>query len=278
MKNTTECPSFFTFNGYKYLIVGFTGYYRTASPDSSEYIDASALGECIYDGLGVPMVASLGERRIMAGWVPGAMGWGGAMMHRELLPEKDGVLGMRWVPEMVPETLRDPIFEDWNGSAPLALPEKTSLMLTLSVTPDENGFFSLVFADGEKKTVLWIDTKSERAGFADTENANILTAAEQLRAVGDNVDIYPQANLSDIPRNAYNYTLSNMKGTDRSFPLRLICRYSRRMRATVLDVEIAERRTMISVRSDFYPTALSLGEKNGARIFGGSLFRISVAE
>jgi hypothetical protein len=92
------------------------------------------------------------------------------------------------------------------------------------------------------------------------------------------VDIYPQANLSDIPRNAYNYTLSNIKGTDRSFPLRLICRYSRRMRATVLDVEIAERRTMISVRSDFYPTALSLGEKNGARIFGGSLFRISVAE
>ena len=278
MKNTTECPSFFTFNGYKYLIVGFTGYYRTASADSSDYVDASALGECIYDGLGVPMVAALGDRRIMAGWLGGPMGWGGAMMHRELLFEAGGALGMRWVPEMVPEALGEPLVSGWDGSAPMPLPEKESYILSFSLVPDERGFCSLVFSDGEKKAVLWIDAKKERAGFADTEEADIPTAMEQLRAVGDTVDIYPQAKLTDIPRNAHNYTLSNIKGTDGVFPLRLICRYSRRMRATVLDVEIAQRRTMVSVRGDFYPTGLACGERNGARVLGGTLSRIFGAE
>ena len=258
MKNTTECPAFFTFNGYKYLIVGFTGYYRTKEKGGSEYIDAHALGECIYDGLGVPMVATTQNgRRIMAGWLPGVNGWGGAMMHRELVFEENGTLGMKWLPELVPTPEGEDLLTAYDGVSPIALPERKSWLLSLSL-PALHGKASFIFEDGEKKCVLWLDGKRERAGFASDEGSEIPTDAEQLSAFGDTIDIYPQANLKDIARHARNYTLSNVKGMDTPFSLRVVARYSRRMRATVFDVEIAQRRTLISVRADFFPTSLSL--------------------
>lgn len=279
MKNTTECPSFFTFGGYKYLIVGFTGYYRTLSPDSTEYVDAHARGECIYDGLGVPMVAAFGERRLMAGWVPGLLGWGGAMMQRELIAEEGGVLGMKWIPELAPTPVGEELSAAWDGEAPLSLPEKKSFLLDLSVDGLGERKLSLVFSDGEKSCVLWLDGRRERVGFADTSESEIPTDFEQLSAFGDSIDIYPKAKLSDIARNAHNYTLSGIKGTDTPFTLRIASRYSRRMRATVFDVEIAKRRTLISVRTDFYPTRLSLLSNGGkVAVAEHSLHLISESE
>lgn len=77
MGNTSECPALFTWNGYKYVMVGFTGYFRTLSAGSNKLVDAAALGEYVYDGLSVPMVAEFGDnRRIIAGWVKRPMGWG----------------------------------------------------------------------------------------------------------------------------------------------------------------------------------------------------------
>ena len=280
MKNTTECPSFFTFNGYKYLIVGFTGYYRTKRPGDNEYIDASAIGECIYDGLGVPMVASLGERRIMAGWLPGTNGWGGAMMQRELIAEEGGTLGMKWVPELIPVPQSEDLWEGCSADAPLPLPEKTSCSATLDIDPQAADAVDLVFSSGEGSCVLHLDLLRERASFLDAKGDEIPTAAEQLAAFGDSIDVYVKAKLLNIPRHAHNYTLSNIKGIKEPFTLRFVARYNRRMRATVLDVEIAERRTMISVRAEFFPNALSVqfeGEGRGM-LKGAALHTVAEIE
>lgn len=164
MKNTTECPSFFTLNGYKYLLVGFTGYYRTLSPTDSEYTDASALGECIYDGLCVPMVASFGERRIMAGWVPGMLGWGGAMMQRELIAEEGGALGMKWIPELTPKPISENLLASGETSSDsIPLPEN-DLMLSMELSLEKEGKASLVFKDGKKAVFCgWMPRVSARA-------------------------------------------------------------------------------------------------------------------
>lgn len=54
MKNTAECPSFFSMNGYKYLMMGWTGFWQTEK-DGEVFRDVAAQGYDIYDGVGVPM-------------------------------------------------------------------------------------------------------------------------------------------------------------------------------------------------------------------------------
>ncbi|MBQ8351959.1 MAG: hypothetical protein IJY20_07975, partial [Clostridia bacterium] len=103
---SSECPAFFEMNGYQYLIVGFRGYFRTLKPGDKQMVDAIKLGENIYDGLCVPMVAELDNgRRIIAGWIRSDLGWGAALMQRELIAEEGGRLGMRWIPELFPKKL-----------------------------------------------------------------------------------------------------------------------------------------------------------------------------
>ena len=103
MLNTGECPSFFEWNGYKYLIMGVTGFWRTEK-DSDEYIDYAAKGYDIYEGLSVPMAVKTDDGRvIMAGWLGGA-GWGSCVVHRELVQLEGGNLGTKWLPELFPKT------------------------------------------------------------------------------------------------------------------------------------------------------------------------------
>jgi len=99
---STECPSLFDWNGYRYLIIGWSGYFRTRAPGSSEMIDAVAAGESVYDGLGVPMVCEYrNSRKLIAGWIR-SIGWGSVILHRELIQESSGKLGMKWVSEIIP--------------------------------------------------------------------------------------------------------------------------------------------------------------------------------
>ena len=50
------------------------------------------------------------------------------------------------------------------------------------------------------------------------------------------------------------------------------------MNSTVLDAEIAGRRTMISVRGDFFPTGISLISSGKISVENAQLNEISVAE
>ncbi|MBR7185221.1 MAG: hypothetical protein IKD37_06405 [Clostridia bacterium] len=65
---------------------------------------------------------------------------------------------------------------------------------------------------------------------------------------------------------------------DRPFTRRVMVRRTARLKATVLDIEIAGRRTLISLRPDFYPTRALLLADGGITVFDAALSVIPVAE
>lgn len=284
MRNTTECPAFFEWNGYRYLLIGFTGYFRTLSPDSSEFADAAAMGESIYDALSVPMVSAFkGNRRLIAGWVRSNLGWGGPLMQRELIQCPDGKLDMKWIPELIPETVGENLISDTEligGFA--ALERKRSCYLKLKINPQNSEKIGISLKDGDSYTVLQIDRTDKTVQINDSLNGGftekIPTILEIMKSAPEDVKPYSKVNFTNIPSVAKNYTLGDIRDIDGTFELKLILRCSRRMHSTVIDAEIAGKRTMISVRTDFFPTELSVISDGNIEIAEKSLHYISFEE
>lgn len=70
-------------------------------------------------------------------------------------------------------------------------------------------------------------------------------------------------NMSQLPQKAKNYSLPDITCINEPFTVKIMLRYSKKLRSTVIDAEIGERRTLISVRDGFFPikiTALKDGE------------------
>lgn len=260
MRQTGECPSFFSMNGYRYLIMGFTGYFRTLTPQSETYTDVSALGEEIYDGLCVPMVASVGDRRIISGWLDGT-GWGSVAVHRELLCLENGRLGMRWVPKLLPALREENIFAETNGTCPL--PKEESYLFSCTATVRGGGKLALVFADEKGMGVeISLDGAIKRMQAADAVAEGfaerIPSMVEQFRACDDAIDYYGHTGCKDIPRYSVNFSVAAPDMDEEPFSLRILSRYSRKLRSTVLDVEVGGVQTMITVRRGLFPVKMEM--------------------
>lgn len=272
MRNTSECPCFFDWNGYKYLIVGCTGYFRTTEKGSSEFVDATSLNENIYEGLTVPMVTSFkGNRMIISGWTETSMGWGGVMMQRELIQEEGGRLGMKWVPEMLPELKSNNLVDGIDVlSQNIPVEWNKNYSLCLDIDPQNAECIALSLDNGEKAVTLEIDIPSQTAQINDAPigdfASHIETPREQFLKLDPKITNYNSSGLKDIPRYAVNYRLPDIRGVDERFKLKVLLHYSRKLRACVIDAEIAERRTLISVRTGFFPTNLSLLNKGDISI------------
>ena len=285
MKNNSDCPAFFSWNGYKYLLVGFTGYFRTLSPGSNEFVDAAALGEYIYDGLSVPMVTEYRDnRRIMSGWVRSPLGlWGGVLMQRELVVEENGKLGMKWVPELTPQIIGDNIIKAtdsiYNG---IRIEGKQSYYFDMAVEPQTAEKMAISLNDGKRACTLELNFKKGRIQVNDAPinefAKEIPTMLEQMQKADKNIKTYSEAGVIDIPQRAMNYCLSDIPLIDKPFTLKVLLRYSKRLRSTVIDAEIAGRRTLISVRDGFFPTEISVITKGSILIKNPSLEEANTAE
>lgn len=249
MHNTSECPALFSWNGYKYLIVGFTGYFRTTKPNCDDFVDAALMGENIYDGLSVPMVASFNNRRIIAGWVRSPHGWGGVLMQRELIQQENGKLGMKWIPELAPN-LKNEI----KGNK---LEQRNSYYLEFDITPNNANKFGVSFTNGKNGCTLAIDFVKKSVQVVDADygefGREVPLMLEQVKDLPLGKPYNSKSDL-EIPNHARNYSIPDIDGINKQFKLKIMLRYSKRMRATVIDAEIAERRTLISVRENFFPT------------------------
>ena len=106
-----ECPDLFFWNGWYYLLFGLnlaTRYRMSRSmfgPWTRPPIDS------LDNGMNAVMKsAAFGARRIAVGWIGSRAGdkdagdrqWGGRTVFRELVPNADGTLGTKFVPEMTP--------------------------------------------------------------------------------------------------------------------------------------------------------------------------------
>ena len=266
MRNSDECPSFFDWNGFHYLIMGVTGFW-TAKGDG-DYVDSASQGYDIYDGLGVPMVAPFNGRMILGGWL-GGLGWGSCVALRELIQYPDGRLGMKWPAELAPKTGRElfamaeaavdarhPLEMDFGaGQAVYAemrihAPTEGRMAVRLVSAEDSAHDCELQLDFGKRR--MQISPIGENGAF----HPEIQTIREGLRTMPQTGIAWAVKASHGIHAGGRDFCLENVDVMQGTFTLKMIVHYIPKMRSTVLDVEVAGQRTLISNRVRLKPSRL----------------------
>lgn len=270
MRNSSECPSFFEWNGYKYLIMGVTGFWRTEK-DSDEYIEYASKGFDVYEGLSVPMAAKTdGNRVILAGWV-GGMGWGSMVVHRELVQYENGDLGMKWVPEMFPEVCKTEIKRNTSGE--IRIDEKCPYYFEAEVDPGEGKTAEIRFADGKGDVCeLRMDFEKKTAQYAGCRDgetaADILPMYKAINTVeqtGFGFDIAPET----LPHRCGDFAIAHVRYPEKPFKVRVLIYWFEKNGSTVIDTEIAGTRTLLTNRKGVALRSIS----SGANVKNVGLFK-----
>lgn len=237
LKPSTECPSKFELNGYKYLLVGGTGFWQTER-GGDEFIDVAKDGYDIYDGMFVPMVTKTEDNRLIyGGWLRG-YGWGSFIVHRELLQGENGRLYMRWLPELEPT--KDEL-EDTNS---WELEETSSYYLQAEIKPTQTAKVVLRFV-GEKDCALYLDTAKQTAQISAIEKDEFYPQ--------EILPLYERVKVEDVPSKPDIYgdfTLGRVDHIDKPYTLRAVLHYEKKLGCAVVDVEIGGKRTLVSIRVD----------------------------
>ena len=237
MRNSAECPSFFEKNGYRYILMGLTGFWRTEK-DSDVYFDSAALGYDIYDGLLVPMAVNCGGRLILAGWLNG-IGWGSVIVHRELIQHEDGSLGMCWLPEDRIVT-KSPVQVTNNRAE---TDPQVSYYWEIDVDPQNGGALAVTFGDN---CTLRVDAARGEVQIAPPDSDRISPIHERIHEIP--ADVTNPWALRNTHIETRDFTIANVRGLDKPYTVRIIEHYDRKMNATLIDAEIAGERTIISHR------------------------------
>lgn len=260
MRNSSECPSFFEWNGYKYLIMGVTGFWRTEK-DSDEYIEYASKGFDVYEGLSVPMAAKTDDNRvILAGWV-GGMGWGSMVVHRELVQYENGDLGMKWVSEMFPEVCKTEIKRNTSGE--IMIDEKCPYYFEAEVDPGEEKTAEIRFADGKGDVCeLRLDFEKKTAQYASCRDgetaADILPMYKAINTVEQTkfgFDIAPET----LPHRCGDFAIAHVRYPEKPFKVRVMIYWFEKNGSTVIDTEIAGTRTLLTNRKGVALRSISAG-------------------
>ena len=286
--NSGECPCYFEWNGWHYIIMGRTGFWMSRNALGPYWENFSAGGEVftprwdIYDGLIVPQVAPFaGDRRILAGFLWGQTDDGGILyaghhVYRELLQYADGTLGMKWPAEMIPRS-GEPLplsFQDAPpavsvmgnrvqivapegfGYATLAgLPASVRITARVSPKPGSAGFGICVRGSGayEGGCELRFDPGRMCAQWAAPHDGG---PAQQIPATRDSHSPYAVHWGRD-------YALQHVEGLDQPFTLDVIVKYDWKSDSTIVDACIDGRRTMVTRRPGLTGDRLFLFARQG---------------
>ena len=238
-----DCTFFFRWGGFDYIVGGFTGLWsKAAHAPRSAYTDVVEKGLDFYDGANVPSITGIpGGRFIMASWIP-IRGWGGNLVIRELVQYSDGRIGSRWMAEVTPETEKPETLAARVADAATFSTEHRSFMLVFDVRPEETmkGRFAVSFLpeSGEQAPCeLQICVENQRAQFGPTLHNTFAGREKSLREGG-------------APHRVGNYAIENLNGVDLPFTVRVIVKDCDKIGGTLIDVEIAGGRTMISYRPE----------------------------
>lgn len=252
MRNSSECPSFFEWNGYKYLIMGVTGFWRTEKYNN-EYIEYASKGFDVYEGLSVPMAAKTDDNRvILAGWI-GGMGWGSMVAHRELIQYENGDLGMRWVPELFPEIKETEINKNKDGI--ISIKEKCSYYFEAEVDPSESSTAEIRFADDKGDVCeLRMDFEKKTAQYGSCDEngkaEDILPMYKAIKTVEQTkfgFDIGPEA----LPHRCGDFAIAHVRYPKKPFKVRVLIYRFEKSDCTIIDTEIAGTRTLLTNRKGF---------------------------
>lgn len=237
LKPSTECPSKFELNGYRYLLIGGTGYWMTEK-NGTEFHDEGKEGYDVYDGMFVPMVTRTEDGRLIyGGWLRG-YGWASVAVHRELIQAENGRLYMRWLPELEP---RADELESVDG---FDLSERESYYFEADVSAGENGKVGIRF-EGAKDSMLVLD--------AGRETIQISAVEEGERFPKEILPLYQRARVEDLPHKPDlwgDFTLGRADHLRDGYKLRVIIYYEKKLDSAIIDAEIGGKRTIVSHRVD----------------------------
>lgn len=267
MRNSAECPSFFEWNGYKYLIMGVTGFWRTEK-NSDVYVEYASKGFDVYEGLAVPMAVKTDDDRVViAGWI-GGMAWGSMVVHRELIQYENGNLGMKWLPELFPEIKNTK--KAHCGSIKIEK-EKMSHYFEAEFEPEDNAAFGVRLIDVNGKVCeLKLDLAAKKAQYGTCKEGetaeDILPMHEAVKTVenkGCGFDLKPE----NLPHRCGDFAIANVRYPKGKIKVRILMYYFEKNDGTVIDTEIAGTRTMITNRGGFFPSkAECFGAKAEAQL------------
>ena len=229
-----DCPCLFDWNGRHYLIQGFSRMAYNADGCVGGWVDWSQTGNDVYDGLAVPMVGTWSDnRRILAAWLNHPQGWGGWLVLRELVQNGDGTLGLKWLPEVTPP---GEVYE-------YACPTGQDLVVRVPRT------------DGGKELEFRVEAAAGRAQFADADagaKAPRQKTQAELNREGKG------AKISSMT----SFAIQNVSGLDKPYRVRLNVNFDAKSGCTLVDAEIAGRRTLVCYREGRYrkPVVTSSGK------------------
>ncbi len=252
LRPSTECPSMFMLNGYKYLIMGFKGYWRT-DKDGDYYHDQAIKGFDIYDGLSVPMVSKTDDNRlILAGWLDGA-GWASVIVHRELLQDENGRLYMKWLKELSPNS--DELKLITNDNTSITLDERQSYYFEWEVNANQDTQTVVRFS-GNKNAVLIIDSRRKIVQINDSEE-EILPLYELVKQETHEIK------TDKIHNNGINFAIGKVDTIQKPYKVKLQIYYEKKLDSVIVDCEIGEKRTIISNRVRQRFSKIEFTAKNG---------------
>lgn len=254
MHNTGECPSYFTWNGFQYLIMGVTGFWRTEK-NQDVFYDYAAKGYDVYEGLSVPMAVKTDDNRvIMAGWLGGA-GWGSCVVHRELIQFSDGNLGSKWLPELFPKTRY--LGEMEQGT--FSLQPCKSYYVELDWESGDEEILAVRLQDGQHEVELSLNGVTKTAQFAQVDGepfAEPILPMYQLIRETELGDRYGFSIPGNTPAGCRDFSIAHVCCGKEPVHLRMILYYHPKINSTIWDVEINNTRTMISNRVNFFPQSI----------------------
>lgn len=233
-----DCTFFFNWGDYDYIIGGFTNLWSRKSGDGA-YDNVVASGEDFYNGLCVPTISRIFDGRyVMAGWT-WMKAWGGALVIHELVQLPGGRIGTKWMEELVPvdhgKTKSLPV----QGDNAVDLPYD-SFMLTFDVTPGDS-----------PESFLALDLLPEEdAGTQDACGMRIYDGGSRAQYGGVGTKFSREKSLREggAPQGTRDYAIEKLIDTDKPYKVRMIVKYSTKFDGSLVDTEIAGRRTMVSYR------------------------------
>ena len=246
-----DCTFFFRWGDYDYIIGGFTGLWsKPASGDVSDYESVVAKGLDFYNGMSVPAITEIKDNRfLMAGWTR-LQGWGGTLNIHELVQMQGGRVGSKWVEEIIPQVGKATSID---VSERTVFDTKESFMLTFDVYPNGK------------------DTKMGVVFLPENGDNN---ACELQIAPSDKVAQYGKGTLSGFaakekslrqggaPQDARHYAIENLIDTDKPFTVRLMVQSTDKYGGSLIDTEIAGKRTMITFCPDLVTKKLLFNTEN----------------
>ena len=236
MKASEECPFLFEKGNFKYLVAGTNGFWMRKGCEPWQEVAAD--GTDVYDGTFVPSVCVGDDGRIiLSGWVS-APEWGYFIVHRELTQRPDGRLDMKWLKELAPKA------EELVPCEGKDLIQGRSYYYRAKVKVGKSGKVKILL-DGDTQTEILLDTKAEKmqiAKVADGTAPSIATMAEQM----PNLD--SRDGLVNPHFKSQDFALGRVDVIKGEYDVKMVVYYEPKMGNTIVDMEVAGARTLISNR------------------------------